>query len=160
MTVTRVKQFINAPREIIYRALVDPNAIAIWKVPAGMTCYVHAFDVRVGGKFRISLTYEAPAGVGKTTAHADTYHGRFVELVPNRRVVEIDEFETDDPALRGEMKITIELVEKDGGTEVVGVHEGLPPGLPVADNEMGWRMALEKLRVFVTTEHRTVKLNK
>ena len=75
---------------------------------------------------------EAPTGVGKTTAHTDTYHGRFVELVLNKRVVEIDEFETEDPSLRGEMKITIELVEKDGCTEVVGVHEGLPPGLATA----------------------------
>lgn len=48
-----------------------------------MTCHVHAFDARVGGKFQVSLTYDAPTGVGKTTAHTDTYHGRFVELVPN-----------------------------------------------------------------------------
>jgi uncharacterized protein YndB with AHSA1/START domain len=79
---------------------------------------------------------------------------RFVELVPNKRVVEVDEFETKDPALRGEMKITIELLEKDGGAEVVGVHEGLPPGLSAADNEMGWRMALEKLASLVTTSPR------
>ena len=145
-------QYIKAPRETIYRALVDPNAIAIWKVPTGMTCHVHAFDARVGGEFRISLTYDAPTGVGKTTAHTDTYHGRFAELVPNERVVEIDEFETEDPALRGEMKITIQLVDKDGGTEVVGVHEGLPPALSGADNELGWRMALEKLASFVTAD--------
>jgi len=147
-----VIQYIKAPRETIYRALVDPNAIAIWKVPTGMTCHVHAFDARVGGEFRISLTYDAPTGVGKTTAHTDTYHGRFAELVPNERVVEIDEFETEDPALRGEMKITIQLVDKDGGTEVVGVHEGLPPALSGADNELGWRMALEKLASFVTAD--------
>ena len=78
----------------------------------GMTCHVHAFAARVGGEFRISLAYDAPTGVGKTTAHTDTYHGRFVEFVPNKRVVEIDEFETEDPTLGGEMKITIELVDK------------------------------------------------
>jgi uncharacterized protein YndB with AHSA1/START domain len=156
MRVTRVTQHINAPREMIYRALVDPHAIAVWKVPVGMTCHVHAFDARVGGEFRISLTYDAPTGGGKTTAHTDTYHGRFVELVPNKRVVEIDEFETEDPALCGEMKITIELVDKAGGTEVVGVHEGLPPGVSAVDNELGWRMALEKLASFVTTSQRAV----
>jgi uncharacterized protein YndB with AHSA1/START domain len=117
-----------------------------------MTCHVHAFDARVGGKFRISLTYDAPTHIGKTTAQTDTYHGRFVELVPNKRVVEMDEFETEDPALRGEMKITIELTDKEDGTEVVGVHEGLPPGLRDADNELGWRIALEKLASFVTTQ--------
>jgi uncharacterized protein YndB with AHSA1/START domain len=154
--MTRVTQHINAPREIIYRALVDPHAITIWKVPMGMTCHVHAFDARVGGKFRISLTYDAPTVGGKTAAHTDTYHGRFIELVPNKRVVEIDEFETGDPALCGEMKITIELVDRDGGTGVVGVHEGLPPGVSSADNELGWRMALEKLASFVTTPQQAV----
>jgi len=73
-----------------------------------------------GGTFRISLTYDSPTGVGKTTAHTDTYRGRFIELVPNERVVEIDDFETENPALRGEMKITIELADKEGA-EVVGV---------------------------------------
>ena len=151
MRVTRVSQYIKAPREILYRALIDPSAIAIWKVPTGMTCRVHTFDARVGGTFRISLTYDAPTGVGKTTAHTDTCRGRFVELVPNERVVEIDEFETQNPALRGEMKITIELADKEGGTEVVGVHEGLPASVSAADNEVGWRMALGKLASFLAT---------
>ncbi len=65
-----------------------------------MTCLVHAFDAREGGTFRISLTYDASTGAGKTTAHTDTYRGRFVKLVPNEQVVEVDEFETDDPALQ------------------------------------------------------------
>jgi hypothetical protein len=69
---------------------------------------------------------------------------RFVELVPNKRVVEIDEFETRDPALRGEMKITIELLEKDGGAEVVGVHEGLPPGLSGRGQRDGLANGFEK----------------
>jgi uncharacterized protein YndB with AHSA1/START domain len=105
-----------------------------------------------GGTFRISLTYDAPTGVGKTTAHTDTYHGRFIELVPNERVVEIDEFETENLVLRGEMKITIELADKDDGTEVVGIHEGLPAGVSIADNEAGWRMALGKLASLVAAE--------
>ena len=85
------------------------------------------------------------AGVGKTTSHTDTYHGRFVTLVPNERVVEVVEFETADPTLRGEMTITITLADADGGTELLAVHDGLPPGLSPADNETGWRMALAKL---------------
>src|SRR5215467_9225614 len=101
MRMTRVTQYINAPRESVYRALIDPDAIAIWKAPKGMTCHVPAFDARVRGEFRISLSCDAPTGVGKTTPHTDTYHGRLVELVPNKHVVEVDEFETEDPALRG-----------------------------------------------------------
>ena len=104
---------------MVYRALLDARSIAKWKVPDGMTRHVHAFDAREGGSFRISLTYEAPGGTGKTTAHTDTYHGRFVKLVPNEQVVEVDEFETTDPALRGEMTITYTLTDADGGTDIL-----------------------------------------
>ncbi len=149
MTSTRISRHVNAPRPIVYRALLDPRAVARWKVPAGMTSHVHAFDPREGGSFRISLTYDAPTGTGKTTAHADTYHGRFARLVPNEQVVEVLEFETEDPALRGQMTITTTLADADGGTDVIAVHDGLPAGLPAADNETGWREALAKLAALV-----------
>jgi uncharacterized protein YndB with AHSA1/START domain len=151
MSSTRVSRHVNAPRARVYSALVDANAVAAWMVPTGMTSHVHAFEGREGGTFRISLTYDEPTGVGKTTAHTDTYHGRFVELVPNERVVEVVEFETADPALRGEMTITITLADADGGTEVLAVHDELPRGLPTADNEEGWQSALAKLAALVET---------
>ncbi len=147
--MTCVSQHINAPRARVYSALVDANAIIKWKVPTGMTCHVHEFEPREGGSIRISLTYNAPTGTGKTTAHTDTYHGRFMKLVPNEQVVEVDEFETTDPTLRGEMTVTITLTDADGGTDVLAVHDGLPPGLSTADNEIGWRMALAKLAALV-----------
>jgi uncharacterized protein YndB with AHSA1/START domain len=146
---TRVSCRVNAPRAIVYRALLDPHAVATWMVPNGMTSHVHAFDSREGGSFRISLTYEAPTGTGKTTAQTDTFHGRFVKLVTNERVVEVVEFETTDPALRGEMTITIALADADGGTDILAVHDGLPRGLSAADNEVGWRMSLAKLAALV-----------
>ena len=111
---------MNAPRAIVYRALLDARAVAKWKVPSGMTSHVHEFDAREGGSFRISLTYDAPTGTGKTTAHTDTYHGRFVKLVTNEHVVEVVEFETTDPALRGEMTIKITLADANGGTAIDG----------------------------------------
>src|SRR5215213_5507528 len=80
---TRLTQHVNAPRAAVYRALLDAQAVATWMVPDGMTSHVHAFEAREGGSFRISLTYDTPTGTGKTTAHTDTYHGRFVKLVPN-----------------------------------------------------------------------------
>ncbi len=105
---------------------------------------------REGGSFRISLTYDAPTGTGKTTAQTDTFHGRFVKLVPNEQVVEVVEFETADPALRGEMTITLVLSDADGGgTDLLAVHDGLPPGLSTADNEAGWRSSLAKLAALV-----------
>jgi uncharacterized protein YndB with AHSA1/START domain len=149
MRSTRVSQHVNAPRERVYRTLIDPNAIAKWKVPDGMSCIVHSFEPAEGGVFRISLTYTSPVGVGKTTAHTDTYHGYFLELVPTERIVEVDEFETADPALQGDMRITITLSDKDGGTEILGVHDGLPSGVSIMDNETGWCMALGKLAALV-----------
>ncbi len=128
MSSTRIHCHVNAPRATVYRALIDADAVATWMVPTGMTSHVHAFDPREGGSFRISLTYDEPTGTGKTTAHTDTYHGRFVKLVPNEQVVEVVEFETADPALRGEMTITITLSDADGGTDLLAVHDGLPPG--------------------------------
>ena len=80
---------MNAPRERVYRALLEARAVATWMVPLGMTSHVHVFDAREGGLFRISLTYDAPTGAGKTTAHTDTYHGHFVKLVPNEQIVEV-----------------------------------------------------------------------
>jgi uncharacterized protein YndB with AHSA1/START domain len=142
---TRVARHIRAPRSAVYRALLDAGAIAKWRVPAGMSSHVHEFDAREGGSFRISLTYDAPAESGKSAAHTDTYHGRFVTLVPNEQVVEVLEFETADPELCGEMTMTTTLTEAAGGTDVLVVHEGIPDKVPAADNETGTRMALANL---------------
>jgi uncharacterized protein YndB with AHSA1/START domain len=136
---------MKAPRASVYRALIDAQAVATWMVPSGMTSHVHAFDAREGGAFRISLTYDAPTGTGKTSEHTDSYHGHFVRLVPDALVVEVMEFETEDPAMRGEMTVTFTLSDADGGTDVLAVHENVPPGVAPADNELGWRMSLEKL---------------
>ena len=150
MGTTRVTHHIAAPRQHVYRALLDPAALTHWKVPDGMTLHVHQFEPREGGAIRISLTYDSPSPAGKTSAHTDTYHGRLVRLVPDELIVEVDEFESDDPVLRGEMTITIELADATGGTELVATHEGLPAAVSLADNETGWNMALDKLAAFVT----------
>jgi uncharacterized protein YndB with AHSA1/START domain len=149
LSSTRITRYVNAPRAAVYRALLDARAVATWMVPTGMSSQVHAFDAREGGSFRISLTYDGPTGTGKTTAQTDTFHGRFVKLVTNEQVVEVVEFETTDPALQGEMTITIDLVEADGGTDILAVHDGLPRGLSTADNEAGWRSSLAKLAELV-----------
>ena len=146
---TRTSRHVRAPRAQVYRALLDARAVALWMVPSGMTSHVHAFDAREGGTFRISLTYDAPTGAGKTTAQTDTYHGRFAKLVPNRQVIEVIEFETSDPTMRGEMTVTFTLTDADGGTDVLGVHDNLPAGVSPADNQTGWRMALDKLAALV-----------
>lgn len=141
----RFSQVIAATPRAVYGALLDPRLIERWRVPTGMQGTVHEFDPRPGGRFRVSLTYEASEQTGKTTAHTDTYHGVFRELIADARVVEVIEFETSDPAMQGEMRITTTLTATDGGTLLSATHEGLPRGVSTEDNEIGWRDSLDKL---------------
>ena len=129
----------------MYRALLDPDAVQNWMVPDNMTSRVHCFEAREGGEFRISLTYDTPTTAGKTTAQTDTFHGHFLKLVPDREIVQIVEFETDDPEMQGEMRISYLLADTEGGTSLVAVHEDLPPGVSPSANDMGWNMSLDKL---------------
>lgn len=133
----------------VWAALVDPEAVARWKVPAGMSAVVHEYDVRVGGRLRVSLTYDDGGRVGKSSPHTDAYSGHFVQLVPGELVVEVDEFETADPALQGEMTSTIRLSPVEEGTLVEAVHEGLPHGVPPEQNEQGWSESLDRLAALV-----------
>ncbi|MFD7919814.1 SRPBCC domain-containing protein [Streptomyces sp. NPDC059740] len=147
---TCVSQYVRAPRSAVYRALLDPEAVAVWRVPEGMAAQVHAFEAYEGGSFRVSLTYDDPdGGVGKSVGHTDTYQGHFAELVPDERVVEVLRFETPDPALGGTMTMTTTLCDEADGTRVLLVHEGVPDAVPAADNRAGARMALAQLARFV-----------
>jgi uncharacterized protein YndB with AHSA1/START domain len=150
MSTTRITRHLRAPRAAVYAALLDRDAYARWMVPPGMRCEIHELDAREGGAFRVSLTYEAPTDAGKSAPQTDTYHGRFTELVPDRRVVRSVEFETSNPALQGEMRITIDLSDAaGGGTELVALHENLPSGVAPRDNELGWQQSLAKLAALV-----------
>jgi uncharacterized protein YndB with AHSA1/START domain len=155
MYSTQVSQHVRASRPAVYRALLDADAIAEWRVPTDMRSFVHEFDAREGGSFRVSLTYDAPDATSKSSSHTDTYHGRFLKVVPNEQVVEVLEFETADPAFRGMMTMTTTLTDADGGTDVLIVHEGIPEAVPAADNEAGTRMALTDLARLVEAEERS-----
>lgn len=156
MSTTRSTQVIDAPPDRVFRTLLDPALIPQWRVPAGMRCHVHEFDPRAGGHFRVSLTYDVPSATGKSSAHTDTYHGHFAEIEPSTRVVEVLEFETANPELQGEMRITTTLSELGGVTELTAVHEGLPSGVAPSDNLEGWRQSLAKLAALLGRPDRAV----
>jgi uncharacterized protein YndB with AHSA1/START domain len=145
MYSTRVTRHVQASPATVYRALLDPAAIAKWRVPDGMSSHVHEFEAREGGAFRVSLTYDAPGSTGKSAARTDTYHGRFLRLVPDAEVVEQFEFEAADPALAGRMTMTTTLTASGDGTDVTIEHRDIPDAIPAADNETGTRMALANL---------------
>jgi uncharacterized protein YndB with AHSA1/START domain len=146
---TRVSQLIKAPREAVYRAFIESDAVAKWLSPGNMSGKVHTFEPRVGGKIRMSLTYQDPSSRGKTSEATDTFEGRFVELIPNEKVVWVTEFESDQQEFAGEMRLTWTLVEANGGTEITVLCEDIPKGISLADNETGSKSSLQKLAAFV-----------
>ncbi|MEM7736487.1 MAG: SRPBCC domain-containing protein [Deinococcota bacterium] len=149
---TQMSRHLNAARAAVYRVLIDAEAVAAWRVPNDMSSHIHEFQPHVGGKFRVSLTYYEPTNTGKTNTHTDTYYGHFVDLVPNERVVQVMAFETDNPLMQGEMTLSFVLQDVEGGTEIRVTHEDVPSGIAPADNEMGWRMALDNLTAYLETE--------
>jgi uncharacterized protein YndB with AHSA1/START domain len=148
---TRTARLIRASREALYRAFTDPEALAAWLAPEGMTGKVHAFDGRVGGGYRMSLFYPPSEQVyrGKTAEREDRFTARFVELTPPARIVQAITFDSNDPAFAGEMAMTVTFHDKDGGTEVTILFEGIPPGIRPEDNDAGTRSSLEKLARYV-----------
>ena len=147
----QISRLIQAPRARIYRAFLDPQAVAAWMAPDSMRLHIHSFDPREGGQFRISLTYPNPedSGRGKTSGDTDTYHGRFAELVPNEKIVEVIEFETHDPGFASAMTMTVTLADAAGGTEVTLRYDNVPSAIRPEDNEAGTRSSLQKLSTLV-----------
>jgi uncharacterized protein YndB with AHSA1/START domain len=143
-------RIIKASPQTIYEALLDPQAVAQWRPPQGMTCQIYKFEPRPGGAFRMAFSYtdtDQP-GQGKTEPHVDMFHGKFDELVPNKRVVERVQFETKDPAFGGTMTITTLLTPTDDGTKVAIVADNVPPGIRPEDHEKGMNSTLENLARF------------
>ncbi len=147
LPATVVSRLIPAAPDAVWDALMDPEALAQWLPPGDMTGVVHAFDGRVGGGFEMSLYY--PEGEterrGKTSAREDRTRVRFAAIDPGRQVVWAVRFDTDDPALKAEMTITVTLEPAPGGARVSFRSQDLPPGLTPEDNDEGARLSLEKL---------------
>jgi len=121
---------IRASPHAIYQAHLDPAAVASWRPPQGMRARIYAFDPRQGGGYRMAFEYagEHP-GRGKTTERADIFQGVYVELVPNRRIVERVTFESDDPSFAEPMTVTTVLTPMPAGTEVTIVCTDVPSAI-------------------------------
>ncbi len=147
---TQTSRVISAPREALYRAFLDPHALAVWLPPGDMTGEIYSFDARVGGGYRMSLFYPPSDTThrGKTREREDSVAVRFVELVPPERIVEAVTFKSDDPSFAGEMTLTATFDEVDEGTNVTILCTGIPPGIRPEDNEAGSRESLEKLAAY------------
>ena len=136
-TTLRVSRVIRAPREVVYRAFLDADAFARWYPPHGLVGRVHAMDARTGGRYRMSI-----ATLDRSWSLA--FGGVYEELAPFERIVLTNVPDTDDPELRGAMRITVAFASVEGGTRVDVLHEGIPPGGARGAPE-GWRQSLENL---------------
>lgn len=120
-----------------------------WLPPAGMTGRGLEYDFRGGGRYRIELRYaDETSAPGKTTGGTDITRGRFVELVPGRRIVQSVEFESSDPAFAGEMTMTWSFEAAPGGALVTVTADNVPSGIRKADHDAGLRSSLDNLAGF------------
>lgn len=141
-TVT-LHRVLRAPAERIYRAFIDPDAMAKWLPPHGFTGRVHHLEAKVGGSYRMSFT-------NLSTGHSHAFGGTYLELVPGERICHTDSF--DDPNLPGEMRTTVTLTPAVCGTELHVVQEGIPEVIPVAACYLGWQESLQLLALLVEAE--------
>jgi len=97
----KASRVITAPPDRVYAALVDPDALAAWLPPAGMSGRFERFDARPGGSYRMVLTYtDASTAGGKATADSDVVEARFVEIVGGKRVVQASTSSPTIPPMR------------------------------------------------------------
>jgi uncharacterized protein YndB with AHSA1/START domain len=141
-TVTFHRVF-KAPPERVYRAFLDPDALAKWLPPHGYVGRVLAMDATLGGHYRMQFTHLA-------SGHTHAWGGTFVELEPHSRIVHTDRF--DDPHLPGEMRTTVSLRAVSVGTELRVVQEGIPGVIPTEACCLGWQDSLQLLTLLVEPE--------
>ncbi|MFO1199213.1 MAG: SRPBCC family protein [Burkholderiaceae bacterium] len=139
----RLHRVLRAPPERVYRAFLDPDAMARWLPPYGFTGKVHQLDARVGGRHRMSFT-------NFSTGASHAFGGEYLEMVPDRRLRYTDVF--DDPNLPGEMTVTVSLVPVSCGTELNVVQEGIPELIPTEMCYLGWQESLAQLAQLVEPE--------
>jgi uncharacterized protein YndB with AHSA1/START domain len=134
---------LAAKPEKVYRAFLDPEALARWLPPNGFTGKVHHLEAKVGGAHRMSFT-------NFTTQASHSFGGEYRELVPNERLCYTDRF--DDPDLPGQMLVTVTLKKVSVGTDVTIVQEGIPDAIPLEACHLGWQESLQNLARLVEPE--------
>ena len=139
----RLHRVLATSPDKIYRAFLEPDAVAQWLPPNGFTCTVHRLEAKVGGEHRMSFR-------NFTTGNGHSFGGTYVELVPGERLRYTDSF--DNANLPGEMQVTVTLKKVMVGTEVHIVQEGVPDMIPLEACYLGWQQSLENLARLVQPE--------
>jgi uncharacterized protein YndB with AHSA1/START domain len=139
----KLHRVLKTKPERVYRAFLNPDAMAKWIPPYGFTCKVHHMDAKVGGTFKMSFT-------NFTTGGSHSFGGEYLELVPNEKLRYTDKF--DDPNLPGMMTVTVILKQVICGTELNITQEGIPEVIPVEMCYLGWQESLAQLAHLVEPE--------
>lgn len=141
--IVRLHRVLRATPERVYRAFLDPDAMAKWTPPNGFTGKVSHMDAKVGGSYKMSFT-------NFSTGQTHSFGGEYLELVPNERLRYTDKF--DDPNLPGQMITTVTLTKVSCGTELRVVQEGIPEVIPTEACYLGWQESLTLLALLVEAE--------
>lgn len=139
----RLHRVLKAPPARVFRAFAEPDALAKWMAPHGFTARVHAFDCRPGGKYQMSFT-------NFSTGTSHSFGGAYQEVVPGERLRYNDQF--DNPALPGQMQVTVTFKAVSLGTELTIVQEGVPDVIPAEACYLGWQESLALLALLVEPE--------
>jgi uncharacterized protein YndB with AHSA1/START domain len=146
----RASRIVAAPLQRAFAALVDPAALSVWLPPNGMSGSFERFDARPGGSYRLVLTYaDAATAAGKATNDTDIVEARFIEIVPDVRVVQVIDFVSDDPAYAGTMTMTWEVEAAEAGTRVEIRADNVPSGISAEDHAAGLASSLANLAAFL-----------
>jgi uncharacterized protein YndB with AHSA1/START domain len=139
----KLHRVFQAPPDRIYKAFIDPDAMSKWLPPNGFFGKVHEMDARVGGGYKMSFT-------NLTSGHVESFGAKYVELKPGEKIVHTDKF--DNPALPGEMLVTIIFKKVSVGTEVDITQENVPSMIPPEACYLGWQESLALLKMLVEAE--------
>ena len=136
----RLHRVIRTTPAKLYRAFLEPGAMAKWLPPYGFTCEVHHLDARVGGTFRMSFH-------NFSTGNGHAFGGEYVELVPDSLIRYTDRF--DDPNLPGVIEVSVSMTAVSCGTELSITQSGIPEMIPLEMCYLGWQESLEQLATLV-----------
>jgi uncharacterized protein YndB with AHSA1/START domain len=133
----QIKRFINAPSSRIYAAWTDPAQLKEWWGPDGVQTRRFVADAHVGGKYRWDLINQEGEEMSVL--------GEYRELVPNKKIVFTWRWDDDEAWEKHDSVVTIELFDRDRGTELHLIHEQLPSAASRDRHNEGWSSVLDRL---------------
>jgi 8-oxo-dGTP diphosphatase len=142
----RASLLIHADRETVFAALTSREALLAWLPPQGMHGRFERFDLRDGGSYRLVLTYDDASGSpGKTEPDSDVSEVRISRIVPGELIEQLVDFEADDPAFQGTMRMAWSLRSTEDGTVVELEASDVPEGIRARDHAEGLTSSLSNL---------------